>query len=578
MIIFTVAKYLHYSLLSCALALPVYAATSSKNPTAYDLLALYRLAKVHDPRLQAAYHQQRADLQALPQAVGMFLPNLSANAVSTRNKELPTKSSNPEDPYGSYVTWNYQLTLSQPLFRFGDWANLAQARYKEKAAMASLEDAEQDLLLRLSNQYFAILQAENEVNFAKCAVDTLQEQLVQVKQRFEVGLVATTDLQEVVSRHDAAYSKHIIVMNTLANEQEKMREIIGVVVHKLARCKTGIVFPTPFPNNIEQWVDMALIQNWQLQSLRHQSKANQENISRAQADHLPSVTMDANYMRMRAAPPYSDQKGLRGKSSAKNIGLRLNLPLFAGGTSFFRAEEARANYERILAGLEAQTRTVVSGTRQAFRNVMNDLSKMQAFEQLVSSSKISLEATQAAFEVGTRTMVDVLNARQGVLDAEQELHKAHYDYITDSLTLKKFSGILGINDLISINAWLDVNNSTSEPTVNTEEQRNSKIAFTQANKKSNKTTPQQHVATAHPAPAPAAAPLAPATSAVSPAISNTMIPLSPNAVLEETARGYQQARHPAATAEHNAGLQTKQQHQALPAPITAPKPTVYQGQ
>lgn len=409
---------------------------------AEDLVEIYKLAKINDPTLQSAYHQHKASLEALPQAVAGLLPTLSASANH--------KSFDSTDPvFARYNTWGYQLTLSQPLLNFGSWSDLAQAKDRVKAAVATLADAEQSLLIRVATQYFAILGSQDDLDFIRSERKAFNRHLEQTQQRFDVGIIAITDVHEAQARRDNAYAQEIAAENFLANEKEKLREIVGKSIQQLPPLKTNnLILPPPNPANIDKWVNMANEQNWSLQSGRYTLNVTRELVNKERTNNYPIVSLDANILRSKASPPSPL------KSTSKDAGINISVPLFSGGSIFSKTKAANESYEQALHNLEQVRRTTETTTRNSYRNVITNINKVKALEQTLVSSRSALKATKSAFEVGTRTIVDVLNAQSDVLDAERRLYKSHYEYILESLRLKYAAGIVSVEDLVELNLWL----------------------------------------------------------------------------------------------------------------------------
>ena len=407
---------------------------------AENLIEIYNLAKDFDPIMQAAIEQNKAELEALPQARALFLPTISASANTMSNKVAEQK----------YNTWNNQLTVSQSLIQLQNWCQLKQAKNKVKASIATLADTEQAFLLRIAEQYFAVLKAKDDLNFAQAKRKAFARYLEQTKQRFKVGLIATTDVNEAQAKHDNAVAQEIAAENLLANEKENLREITGQEVLGLAILKDSLPLKSPIPNEIEQWVKTATEKNWKLEAARFNLVAVREKIKESNTGHLPTLKLDANINRNKHVPSSTTPI----KSNDRNIGLTLTVPIFNGGSTFSKTKEARYNYEKASKELEQQYKSTESKARQAYRGVLTQISQVNAFKQAVVSGESALKATQAAFKVGTRTVVDVLNAESDLLDAKRNHYKARYDYILQSLRLKQTAGSLSVQDLREINNWL----------------------------------------------------------------------------------------------------------------------------
>ena len=410
---------------------------------ATDLNEVYHMALENDPTFKAQQASFKASKQAIPQAIAKFLPNLNGQATTTGiHSGIPAQ--------GNYNTKNYSLNLSQPVYRPEHWTNFDQARHVEKQALATLMASGQDLIVRVSEQYFAVLGAEDDLEFASAQRKAFARQLEQTKQRFEVGLIAITDVHEAQARHDSALANEIAAQNNVANQYEKLREITGIPVDTLAKLMTQdktLLMP-PSPEEEQTWVDTAQKHNLDIRAAQEASLVAKGTIANNVTGHLPKVDLSAQVARNKSAPPFDDLYG------QKSINLTLSVPIFEGGGVTFRVKEAQARYVEALKKLDYQRKSAYSTTRQKYRGVLTQISQVKSLKQAVVSNESALKATSAAYEVGTRTIVDVLNAESSLLSAKRDYAKARYNYVLEGLRLKRAAGTLHAQDLYDVNALL----------------------------------------------------------------------------------------------------------------------------
>lgn len=408
---------------------------------AEDLASVVNLALDVDASLQQAKETKLATVELLPQARAGFLPTISANAGSTYN--------NTNNPLlNRYNTFTYGASLSQPIFNIANWQTYKQADYKLKSAIASYEDAIQDLLFRVSNQYFAILKALDDLNFATSERKAFARHLDETQQKFDAGVIAITDVNEAQAKHDSAVAQEITAINELQNQNELMGEITGVPAKNVNILKANISLHSPQPDNIEFWVDEAVKQNFALQAKLFDVESAKRNIAIQRAGHYPTIQVDGSTTKAKSAPPSAV------KANTNTIGISLSVPIFSGGKTSAKTRQAAHEYEIAVQQADNIRRQVKSNVRQAYRGILTQISQVKALQQSVISSKSALDATEAAFSVGTRTIVDVLNSQSDLLRAKSNLSKARYDYITASFKLKRFAGTLSIADINIINGWL----------------------------------------------------------------------------------------------------------------------------
>ena len=301
-------------------------------------------------------------------------------------------------------------------------------------------------MMRVSQRYFDVLEAEDELSFARATLEAFRQQLMQSRQRFEVGLIAITDVEEAKAGFDLARAQLIAAENALDTAREALRETSGEYQEDLAPLGE-MPLVTPEPADIDQWTETALAQNLRLLAAGHDAETARREIERARAGHSP--TLDAVGLHRR-----EDRTGL-GQTDSTSIGLQLNLPFYAGGAVLSRTRESRHRYRQALDELERERRRAQRETRDAYLGINSGISRVTALEQAVRSSEAAAGAIEAGFQVGTRTSVDVLNAQRELYGARRDLAGARYNYIRNVLRLKHAAGTLSEDDLRQISAWLE---------------------------------------------------------------------------------------------------------------------------
>ena len=419
------------------------------NVQAQDLVEIYRLALQSDPQLRGAEAQRLAALEAKPQSRALLFPTINANANATRN-QLDTDEPASAAGTTQFGSSGYTLNLSQPVYNRDTYVQLRQADARIAQAEAVFAGAEQDLITRTATRYFDVLAAEDNLEFARAEKKAIARQLEQNQQRFEVGLVAVTDVQEAQARYDAAIAQEIAAERQLESSREALREITGQEHEGLAPITQQLPLISPNPTDIEQWASTAQQQNLQVLAAQHAAEVAREEIERQRSGHYPSVDIVGTHV-------FSDSGGGRFGASetlTDSISLQLTAPIFQGGLVTSRTREAQFRHTQARENLDQQQRAVVRQARDSYFGVIANISQVKALAQAVGSSQTALEATQAGLEVGTRTSVDVLDAQRELFRNQRDYSRARYDYILETLRLKQSAGTLSPTDLEQINTWL----------------------------------------------------------------------------------------------------------------------------
>jgi outer membrane protein len=420
---------------------------------AEGLLKIYEKAKRNDPSIREAEANMMAQMEAKPQARARWLPQLDADASISNTQQdgdNPTNAGTifPVDTDTDTTTWN--VGLSQSLLNTETWRELKKANREVARAQIDYRVAQQDLMLRVTEAYFNVLAAQDTLASERAAKDAIGRQLEQANRRFEVGLIAITDVKEAQAGYDDSVALEISAQRSLANNKEALREITGEYPQELAN--PGDEFPLipPEPKVEQDWVNISLQQNLELESAKINAEVTRENVRIARGGHWPTLDLNASY---------GDRKTeLRddtdGTVSTQQIALQLRLPIYSGGGVSSRVQEqvylhraARENFEKVARSTEREA-------RDAYLGVIAEIARVQALARSEDSNQTALEATEAGYDVGTRTTVDVLNARQSLFLSQTQYSRSKYDYLINVIKLKQAAGTLTEDDVRLVNGWL----------------------------------------------------------------------------------------------------------------------------
>ena len=435
-----------------------------------NLLEVYQRARTGDPVLREAEARLMAAQETRSQARSFLFPEIDASGNFTRSDSRSTLLFYAPTPTGEFApiietstsdarTRGWGLTLRQTLFDWGAIIAIGASRDILAQSEADFEAARQESMLRTSQTYFAVLGAQDELTAQSAARTAIARQLEQAQKRFEVGLIAITDVQEAQAAHDQAVAAEIGAKRALASAEEQLREIVGapMPVANLTRPGDGMPLPLPSPNVEQSWVDTALQQNPSLVSARLAASIAESEVKLRRSEYLPSLELVADT----GGGSGNRGRGFRGQSSDfrdsnrnNSIRLTLSVPIFDGFNRSSRIREARFLQRASTERLEGVERMVVRQTRDAFLGVSSEISRVNALRQAVSSSRTALRATEAGYEIGTRTIVDVLAARQALVAAESNYARSRYDFIINVLALKNAAGILSEADLAEVSSWM----------------------------------------------------------------------------------------------------------------------------
>ncbi|MCP4469334.1 MAG: TolC family outer membrane protein [Gammaproteobacteria bacterium] len=410
---------------------------------AEDLATVYQLALNHDAELMIAESDYLAAIQALPAALSRRLPQVSFSAGGQVNE-----SDNSETGTNSSDYIGYDLNLTQSLYDTEVQGDINIAKANSAAALARLKSIRQNLILRVANSYFGILAAEDNVEFAYAERTAIARQLEQAQKRFEVGLIAITDVQEAQASFDNSEALVILAENILENAFQSLVVLTAdTSIRKLTPLGENLKLSLPDPATVQSWVLLASNNNLDLLAAQHSLDAARHERDKNTRSGYPTVDLVTNYKDWDSS---NDSLG-DSQQDDLTVGIELQIPLYTGGRLTAQRAASASRYHSAQNTVLLQNRRAAQQSRTAYLDVVSGISQVKALEQALESSNLALEATRAGFEVGTRTSVDVLISLRETYRTQRDYAGSRYQYLLDKLRLKQAAGILTEDDLLKVN-------------------------------------------------------------------------------------------------------------------------------
>lgn len=421
-----------------------------------DLISVYKSAVDNNADLAAARADLAARQEAVPQARAGLLPALSAGAdLSNTDNDVGIDTGDRRTERSGLV---YQANLSQPVFRADRWYQLQAAKAVSEQASLEFSATEQNLILKTAESYFSVLRAQDNLAATRAEEAAFKRQLDQARERFDVGLSDKTDVLEAQAGYDTARANRMIAEQQVDDAFQALTTLTDRQYDSLEGIRHTLPIVGPTPNDAKAWVDTAAQQNLSLQASRYAVDAAEETLRQRKAGHAPTLDLVASYRKgdndslgyinSGTPPRYT------GDAEQQSIGLQLSVPIFSGGLTSSQVRESYQRLNQSEQSSESLRRQIVENTRNLHRAVNTNVEQVSARKQSIISNQSALEATEIGYQVGTRNIVDVLDAQRQLYSSVRDYNNARYSYIIDNLRLKQAAGTLAPSDLEALSAYL----------------------------------------------------------------------------------------------------------------------------
>jgi len=428
----------------------------SFNISSESLLDIYNEALENDPTYKAAEYSYLADKELKVQGRAALLPSITLSGSTNWNEYYQNKELQQQ-----YNSFSSSARVTQPLFRLDTWFQYRQSKSLTDAAEADFAFEQQNLLVRTAELYFGVLRAIDNLNAAISEEKAIKKQLDQAKQRFEVGLSAITGVQEAQLAFDLSKASRIRTEGSLYSARESLNALIGREIFSLNELGDSLLIDLPTPSSKQKWVELALENNYQLKAAYLRKKAAKSSARSVASNHLPKIDIVGSQSESETNQFNYEGFNIDGQgipvpsvTGRRNYSIQLSMPLFQGGAINSRRKQAYSQYERANENTLFTERRIIQEVRSQFSNVLTLVANVNAQKQAVVSATSALEATQVGYRVGTRNVVDLLQAEKNLYSAEKNLANAKYDYILANLRLGLASGTITPADIVKINNLL----------------------------------------------------------------------------------------------------------------------------
>ena len=433
-------------------------ATEPPLATQTDLIGVYKAAVQNNADLAAAQANLAAQQESVPQALSALLPQLNAGADTNSTRTSVDTRINGRTAKTQSGT-AYQANLNQPLFNAAAWFRLKAADATSEQAAVEFSAIQQDLILQTAESYYTILRAQDDLAASKAEETAFKRQLDQATERFDVGLSDKTDVLEAQASFDTANANRLLAERSVEDAFQALTTLTNQTYTSLNGQMHSLPVLPPVPRDAKAWVDTSTQQNLRLKASNYAVTAAQESLKQSKSGHAPTINAFAKYVTGdNDSIGFINNSSLpgfyNGDADQSTVGVELNVPLYSGGLTSSQVRQSYDVLQQTEYQQESLRRQVVQNARDFYRAVNSNVEQVAARKQTIVSNKSALEATQIGFEVGTRDIVDVLNAQRQLFTAVRNYNTARYAYIISNLRLKQTAGTLSPADLQELDKYL----------------------------------------------------------------------------------------------------------------------------
>lgn len=461
--------------LSLGIALILSATLAHSDLARSDTLRdIYDLALKNDATLRAAAATFRASQETEVQARSRLLPQVGAEASYGYTHREQDGKGLQYDPTTTPFPLNlgkqsseldsrdriWGISLNQPLLDLPAWFSFQSGKQLSKQAEAQFAKDQQDVIVRVADAYFSVLRAWDNLQASQAEERATQRQLDQTEKRFEVGLIAITDVHEARAAFDATVAQRLTDEGNLARAYEGLAVLTGQSHTTLWRLNKDFPISEPTPSNRDEWVQFALKNNYALKAAFYGMQAAAENAESKSMEHLPKISGSLSYRddSLRGSQDFTPASAFPSDpdsdTTTRAAMIKLTVPIFTGGYTSSARRQAAEQYNAALEQRIGTERNVIQATRSQHIAISTDVQRVKARSQSITSAQSAVDATTAGYEVGTRNIVDVLQVQRTLYTAARDYANARYDYVLDTLRLKQQAGTLTPQDIYDLDKWL----------------------------------------------------------------------------------------------------------------------------
>jgi len=429
------------------------AVLSSTATHAESIYEVYKLAKQHDPGLRAAAATYQAQKEGVTVTKGNLYPSITFNGNLGYSK-----IDSPSIEYNN-TSNSLSLDLSYPIYSPAlDYA-VDAVELGSKSAEISFNNSEEDLALKTVTEYFNLLIAQSTLQTTEALVKSTASQLDRAKKQYEVGLASITDLQDAQAEYDSVRVTELNARSSVSYAKKALFQRTGQEIQNIPQLAKDYPIRIDPSMTVESLITKARTDNKELQILNISVESAENNINIQKANgRTPTVAITGSLSRKDNNYSVNSNSLVDGATNSASIGLGVSIPLYSGGAINASVRQATAQAQSVTEQRASSLQTIELNIRSLYLDLQTAVAQIEAQQQLIRSRTSALEATKAGYDVGTRNLVELLDAQSNLFNAQNTYEQYRYNFVLKKLNLLEATGDLTEDKIKELDKWLVAKN------------------------------------------------------------------------------------------------------------------------
>ncbi len=425
------------------------------NSTVYaeSIYEVYKLAKQNDPSLRAAAAAYKAQQESVTVTKGNLYPSISfSGELGYDDVDSPSAA------YGN-ISNTLALSLDYPIYSPALNYAVDAVEIGSESAKVSFNNAEEDLALITLTEYFDLLIAQSTLQTTQALVKSTASQLDRAKKQYEVGLASITDLQDAQAEYDAVRVDELSARSDVSYAQKALYQRTGKELTSIPQLSKDYPISLDKDMSVDSLINKARKDNKQLHILNYTVESAENNINIQKANgRSPTVALTGTLARVDNDYDITSTSFPDGVTNSTSIALGVSIPLYSGGAINASVRQASAEAESAIEERASSLQEIELGIRSLYLDLQTSVAQIEAQQQLIRSRTSALEATKAGYDVGTRNLVELLDAQSNLYNAQNTYEQYRYSFVLQQLNLLEITGDLTEDKIKELDKWLVTKN------------------------------------------------------------------------------------------------------------------------